>query len=226
MVTSRKVGGDDVEIGRTSQRGRLRRSLPGLPGRPGAAGLPELDAGHRAVPVLRAGRGLLRRNHARVVPDGGAPARGPVLRRPADPRGGRPAGAAARPRIADGGPDPRAQQPGRRRRAGDRQPARAGRRDARQAPPDRRRQLRARHPGEPHRAPAARGGEGRQGAEARPAGHLRRGRTRSATGWRTTASAMAGSSRPRSSRPASTPRGWRRSGTASATPCSSPPCAG
>ena len=54
---------DDVEISRTSQRGRLRRRLPGLPGGPGAAGLPQLAAGHRAVPVLRPRRGVLRADH-------------------------------------------------------------------------------------------------------------------------------------------------------------------
>jgi thioredoxin reductase (NADPH) len=86
---------------------RLHRRLHGLPGGPGSADLPELDAGFRPVPVLRARRGLLRADHERMVPDAGPPARGPVLRRPAYSGGDRPAGAAARPRLAHRGPDPR-----------------------------------------------------------------------------------------------------------------------
>jgi thioredoxin reductase (NADPH) len=65
--------------------GRLQRRVHGLPGGPGAADLPELAAGHRAVPLLRPGRGVLLADHERVVPDAGPPARGPVHRRPADP---------------------------------------------------------------------------------------------------------------------------------------------
>ena len=182
-------------------------------GRPGPAGLPELAAGDRAVPVLRARRGLLRPDHERVVPDAGAPARGPVLRQPADQGGGRPAGAAARARLADRGPDPRAQQPGRRRGPRDLEPARAGRGDAAEAQDDRRRQVRQ----------GQASSRSSNCSSARPSRSPRRrsstrwrpptGRTRSPTGSRTTAATKAGSSPRSSSRPACTPTGSTRCST-------------
>ena len=137
VVLSRRVGADDIEVGRTSSRGVYSGAFTAYLGRPGAAGLQQLAAGDRAVAVLRAGRFGLRRADARVVPDGGAPARGAVLRRQEHPAGDRAAGTAAGARLAVGGPDPRAEQPGRRRGAGHGVAARAGGRDAAQAGHDR-----------------------------------------------------------------------------------------
>ena len=62
VVLSRRVGADDVEVGRTSQRGVYAGAFTRLPRRPGAADLQQLDAGDRAVAVLRAGRRRLRRS--------------------------------------------------------------------------------------------------------------------------------------------------------------------
>ena len=118
VVMSRRVGADDIEVGRTVDARRVLGRLHGLPRRPGAAGLQQLGAGNRAVAVLRAGRLGLRRADARLVPDGGAPAGGAVLRQQEHPGGDRAAGTAAGARLAVGGPDPRAEQPGRGRGAG------------------------------------------------------------------------------------------------------------
>ena len=134
------------------------------------------------------------------------------------PAAGRRAGAAARARLAVGRADPRAEQPGRGRRAGHRRAARAGRRDAAQAGHARRRRDR---PGGAARAGRAAGGggrAGRQGAQARPDARPATPRTSSATGWRSTASPAAGTSRRPWSPAGWTRRGWtRRSATCSAT---------
>ena len=61
-----------------------------------------------------------------LVPDGRAPARGPLLRACGPERHRRPARAAARPRPALRRAHPRAQQPGRRGRAGDRRRCASG----------------------------------------------------------------------------------------------------
>ena len=115
----------------------------------------------------------------RLVPDGGPPAGGAVLRGPEHPAGGRPAGAAAGPRVAVGRPDPRAEQPGRRRRPRDRGAAGTGRRDAAQAGLHREGPVRAGDPGGPDQAAGARRGAGGEGAGAQPDRGLRpRGRRR------------------------------------------------
>ena len=201
VVLSRKVGEDDVEISRTSQRGVYAGSFQAYLGDRVPQVYPNSLRVTEPSTFYVLGAAVLRADHERVVPDGGAPARGAVLRRSADPRGGRPAGAAARARLADRGPDPRAQQPRRRGGAGDRQPARAGRRDARQAADDGGGQVRARQPGIDHRAAAARGGEGLQGAEAQPARDVRRGRRAQRLAGGPRHATTAGSSPRRSSRP-------------------------
>ena len=161
----------------------------------------ELDAGRssrRRFFVLD-GRGL-RRADARVVPDGGAPAGGPVLRQPEPPAGDRPAGAAARARLAVGRADPRAEQPGRGRGPGDRGAARAGRRDAAQAGADRRRARWDRaSAGDADRAAGGGGRAGRRRRRRCPRWRPPTARTSSATGSTTTASPAAGTSRRRSS---------------------------
>ena len=110
----------------------------------------------------------------------------------------RPAGTAAGPRLAVRRAHPRAEQPGRRRRPGHRRAARAGRRDAAQAGDDRRRASIDRDALEPlvelqedavERVAKA--------ADADPDGGQPTPRTRSATGWRTTTSPTAGTSRRR-----------------------------
>ena len=88
-----------------------------------------------ALPAQRVRRGV-----PRVVPDGGAPARGPVPRACSNASAAdRAAGAAARARHAVRRAHPRAEQPGRGRGPGHRRAARAGRRHAAQARDARRR---------------------------------------------------------------------------------------
>ena len=205
---------------------RLHRRLHRLPGRPGAAGVPEHGPGDRAVEVLRARRVLLRAGHDRVVPDADAPARGALARRPAVARGGRPARAAARARLAHGRPDPRAQQPGRGRRPRDGDAARAGRGHARQAEDAGGRQVREGQLRLDHRASAARGRAGRQGAQARPARGVGPGRrdVRLARGARHLRR-LAALPDVRAGRPDDR-SGSIRCGRWSARPCSSPRCGG
>ena len=85
LVLTRRVGGDDVEIDpHRRSAASYAGALAGLPRRPGAAGLQQLDAGDRAVAVLRAATPpIFAQMMRRVVPDGGAPAGGAVLRHPA-----------------------------------------------------------------------------------------------------------------------------------------------
>ena len=92
------------------------------------------------------------------------------------PGGGRPAGAAARARVADRRAGARAEQPGGRGRPGHRRAARAGRRDARQAGPPGRPAVRQVGPRGAGRAAGRRGRAGLQGQgdHAEPAGDLRR----------------------------------------------------
>jgi hypothetical protein len=107
--------------------------------------------------------------------------------------------------------DARAQQPGRRRRPGHLDAARAGRRDAAQAGISLRPVLARRTARDARRHPGAHGRTGRQGAVAEPAGGLRpRGRARRLA-RRPRHHAAAGSSRRRSCRAASTSTGWTRS---------------
>ena len=159
---------------------RLRRSVPGLPRRPDPAGLQQLDAGHRAVAVLRARRRQVRGADARVVPDGAAPARGVVLRHPEHPAGGRATRTPARPRLPVRRPDPRAEQPGRGGRARHLRAARPGRRHAAQAGVDRRRAVRPGHPRDVDPTAGGRRRARREGTDAdsdggnRPRGRARR----------------------------------------------------
>ncbi len=118
---SRRVGGDDVEVTRSRPARRVRRGVPGLPGRPGAAGLQQLDAGHRAV----AGSSCWTRTSSRRMMRDWFPMAVHLLEGlffgiQNIQQAGRPAGAAARAGLAVGRPDPRAEQPGRRRGAGHR----------------------------------------------------------------------------------------------------------
>ena len=189
---------------------RVHRRVPGLPGRPGTAGVRQLDAGHRAEPVLRAGRGEVRGHDAGLVPDGRAHAGGAVLRHQERPAAGRPAGAAARAGLAVGRADPRAEQPGRGRGAGHRHAARPGGRDAAQAGHDRPGQLGPARPGDPGPAAGGGGGTGVQGARADPDGGVRPGGRGGRLAGRITAATGAGSSRPRSSRAGWTRAGWTR----------------
>ena len=91
------------------------------------------------------------------------------------PAGDRAAGTAARARLAVGGPDPRAEQPGRGRGAGHRVAARAGGRDAAQAGHDRGRAMGPDHAGDADQAAGRGGRTGAEGARPGAAGGVRPG---------------------------------------------------
>lgn len=118
VVMSRRVGGDDVEISRTSQRGVYAGAMQAyLNGR-------NEEVYKGSVRVTEPSRffvlphGEVRRHPAGLVPDGRAPAGGHVLRQPEHPAHHRAARAAPRARLAVRGSHARAQQPGRRGGAG------------------------------------------------------------------------------------------------------------
>ena len=177
VVMYRRVGSDDVEVNRTSDRGVYSGAFNAYLDRV-AAGLQQLGPGVRAVAFFVLDAADFAQLMHEWFPMAGAPARGAVLRaRRNTQQVDRPAGAAARARLAVGGPDPRAQQPGRRRGARHGGAARAGRRDAPQAGHDRGRPVHPGDPADPGPAPGARGRAGREGARAEPDGGVRpRGR--------------------------------------------------
>src|SRR6266508_4627508 len=125
--------------------------------------------------VLRAARGRVRDGDPRLVPDGDPHARRAVLR-DAQHAGRRRAARAPRgARLAQRGPDARAEQPGHRGGTRHRHPAAAGRRHAAQAGPARRRPDRPGQAAPARRAAGAGHRAGGQGAEAhRHTGQRRR----------------------------------------------------
>ena len=143
VVLSRRVGGDDVEVSRTSQRGVYAGAIQAYLGDRVPQVVQQLAAGDRAVAVLRAARG---RRSPDVMRDWFPMAvhllEGLFFGSQEHPAGHRPARAAAGARLAVRRAHPRAEQPGRGGRAGHADAARAGRRDAAQAGRDRRRALR------------------------------------------------------------------------------------
>ena len=177
LVMSRQVGAEQVEINRTDYRGSYVGAVQFYLGDQteqiyGATVRTTADSTFLARP----GAGVPRRV-PRLVPDGRAPAAGTVPRPAQHGVGDRPAGAAARAGQAVGGAHPRAEQPGRRRRARRPRPARPHHPHAQQAG-DARRRLAG-----PHPAQAAGHGAGRVRREGapRPGPHLaadlrRRGR--------------------------------------------------
>ena len=194
VVMSRRVGADDIEVGRTSTRGVYTGAFMAYLG----DRVPQVY--NNSVRVTEPSRFFvldadgLRRADARLVPDGGAPARGPVLRQQERPGGDRAAGTAARARLAVGRPDPRAEQPGRGRGAGHLGAARAGGRDAAQAGHDRGREVGQDHAGDADQAAGRGGRTGAEGDRPVAAGSLRPGgrHQRLARGPRVLAKAGAG----------------------------------
>ena len=183
IAMSRKVGQDDVETVRTDQRGVYGGAMQSYLK---DAAPPAYTATVTVVSDARVwadqGHRLLRRG-PRLVPDGDPPAGGPVLRDAQLPADRRSAPAAARARRADGGPDPRAEQPG--RRCGPRELRAAGtvRRDAEQARDDGSRGDRPAAARGARRRPGAgrAGGRARTGADA-DAGVGARGRAHRVAG--------------------------------------------
>ncbi len=106
LVMSRNVGGDEVEVNRSSYRGAYVGAWNAYLGDL----VPQVyDQSVRVTEtsrLLRAGRHGAARHHARLVPDGPAPAVGPVpgVHHPAAQH--RAAGAAARARLAVGRASP------------------------------------------------------------------------------------------------------------------------
>ena len=86
IATSRRVGADDVDVGRTSQRGVYAGAWSAYLG----DAVPQVYM--NSVRVTAPSRFFVleahdfARAHARVVSDGGSPARGPVLRHPGSER--------------------------------------------------------------------------------------------------------------------------------------------
>ena len=78
----RRVGGDDIEVSRTDHRGVYAGAWGAYLGDRVPQTYAQSMRAVDPVPVLRAGRRGFRAADERLVPDGGAPARGPVLRQP------------------------------------------------------------------------------------------------------------------------------------------------
>ena len=140
LRAARRRAGDVAQGRRRRGRGQpdvvprlVRRRLERLPRRPGAAGLRPVGAGHRDVPDssswTRPCCATIMREWfpmAQHLLAGCSRAHHPAAHH-------RPARAAAGARVAVGRADPRAEQPGRRRGAGDLGPAAAGVEDARRS---------------------------------------------------------------------------------------------
>ena len=202
----RLVGGSEVETVRTVHRGvysgaiqfyfgdRLEQRYP-------ATVRAVTDCRFLALPAAAVRRGL-----PAVVPDGGAPARGPVRRAAELRRAGRPARAAAGAGQADRRAHPRAEQPGRRGGAGRGRAARPVRRHAAQARAAGRGEDRRRAAAVADRAAGGVRRPDRRHAASCPRWSAPTARTSSATGSRSTAWPGPGTSPASSSPPASDPR--------------------
>ncbi len=179
ITMTRRVGGEEVELTRSSQRGAYAGATasftdppPGQQHRYPGSLRAVTDVAMMALPAEEFAPQL-----RSLVPDGDAPHRGHAHRTANVPGRRRAAGEAGRPRRAHRGPDPRAEQPRRGRRPGDLVAARAHRRHAAQARAAGQDEHRRGRPGPAGRAAGGRGQAGRGRPDAVTAGGQRpRGR--------------------------------------------------